>query len=343
MKRIFILMTLLMLGSEVAAECSYTGDTQRQGITLNNIKIPTDPSIPVGSILYTRKIGTGPYKNFKCDKSTNDQYIIDIGASEVAGVTGIQGGKVYETGIDGIGFQVSDLLRSKNGSVVVGEAGSTLIPISKTSDNYYQFLTIWLIKTKNVIDTTGSGSNPSVSFSVGNLRTNPIPNDRLLYKLTKIEFKNINYRTTSCNISTPHSQVTLNRIDKSKLMSLSRGAQTPAEKKIVMNIDCPTSSIGNTVTYWFNPIGGVSTSGDGIVDNMISGATAANNVGIIFKLAGSPVIFYDMDKYNYKITNSSMLSNTISMTADYYRASDNNSDVTLGNVKAMLEVVIQED
>ncbi|MCP6307944.1 fimbrial protein, partial [Klebsiella pneumoniae] len=78
-------------------------------------------SIPVGSILYTRKIGTGPYKNFKCDKSTNDQYIIDIGASEVAGVTGIQGGKVYETGIDGIGFQVSDLLRSKNGSVVVGE------------------------------------------------------------------------------------------------------------------------------------------------------------------------------------------------------------------------------
>ncbi|MCU8666641.1 fimbrial protein, partial [Klebsiella pneumoniae] len=110
-----------------------------------------------------------------------------------------------------------------------------------------------------------------------------------------------------------------------------------------MNIDCPTSSIGNTVTYWFNPIGGVSTSGDGIVDNMISGATAANNVGIIFKLAGSPVIFYDMDKYNYKITNSSMLSNTISMTADYYRASDNNSDVTLGNVKAMLEVVIQED
>ncbi|HBQ2929461.1 TPA: fimbrial protein, partial [Klebsiella pneumoniae] len=218
-----------------------------------------------------------------------------------------------------------------------------LIPISKTSDNYYQFLTIWLIKTKNVIDTTGSGSNPSVSFSVGNLRTNPIPNDRLLYKLTKIEFKNINYRTTSCNISTPHSQVTLNRIDKSKLMSLSRGAQTPAEKKIVMNIDCPTSSIGNTVTYWFNPIGGVSTSGDGIVDNMISGATAANNVGIIFKLAGSPVIFYDMDKYNYKITNSSMLSNTISMTADYYRASDNNSDVTLGNVKAMLEVVIQED
>uniref|UniRef100_A0A483TKJ5 Fimbrial protein n=1 Tax=Klebsiella pneumoniae TaxID=573 RepID=A0A483TKJ5_KLEPN len=144
-------------------------------------------------------------------------------------------------------------------------------------------------------------------------------------------------------MSTPHSQVTLNRIDKSKLMSLSRGAQTPAEKKIVMNIDCPTSSIGNTVTYWFNPIGGVSTSGDGIVDNMISGATAANNVGIFFKLAGSPVIFYDMDKYNYKITNSSMLSNTISMTADYYRASDNNSDVTLGNVKAMLEVVIQED
>lgn len=343
MKRIFILITLLMLGSEVAAKCSYTGDIQRQAITLNNIKIPTDPSIPVGSILYTRKIGTSAYKRFECNKATNDQYIINISAPEVAGVTGLQGGKVYETGIDGIGFQVSDLLRSKNGSVVVGEAGSTLVPIPKSSENNYQFLTIWLIKTKNVIDTSGSGANPSVSFSVGNPVTNPIANDRLLYILTKIEFKNINYRTTSCNTSTPQSQVTLNRIDKSKLMSLSRGAKTPSEKNIVMNINCPTSSLGNTVTYWFNPISGVSTSGDGIVDNMISGATAANNVGIIFKLAGSPVIFYDMDKYNYQISKNSDLSKTINLTADYYRASDSSSDVTLGSVKVMLEVVIQED
>ena len=101
--------------------------------------------------------------------------------------------------------------------------------------------------------------------------------------------------------------------------------------------------MGNTVTYWFNPVGSASSAGDGIVDNMLSGAIAANKVGIIFKLSGSPIVFYDMDKYNYKITNSSMLYNTINLTADYYRSSDVSSDVTTGNVKAMLEVVIQED
>lgn len=343
MKRIVFLMTLLMLGSEAAAKCSYSGTTTTQSITLSNLKIPTDPSIPVGSVLYTRKIGTGPYKNFECSKIMNDQYIIDISTPVVAGVTGLQGGPVYETGIDGIGFQVSDLLRSRNGHIVAAEAGNTLVPIEKTSQNYYQDVTIWLIKTKNVIDTSGTGSNPSVSYSVGNLTTNPKKGDRLLYTLSSIKFKDINYRNTSCNISTPRSQVTLNRIDINQLMSLSRGSTTPAQKTIALNIDCPSASTGNTVTYWFNPVGSASSAGDGIVDNMLSGAIAANKVGIIFKLSGSPIVFYDMDKYNYKITNSSMLYNTINLTADYYRSSDVSSEVTTGNVKAMLEVVIQED
>lgn len=332
-----------MIGSQAAAKCSYDGNSITQGMTLNNIKIPTDASIPVGSVLYSKKIGTGKYKTFKCSKVMNDQYIIDISAPIVADVTGLQGGPVYETGIDGLGFQVSDLLRSRNGHIVAAEAGSTVVPIENSSDNYYQFVTLWLIKTKAVIDTSGTGIDPSVSYSVGNISTNPKKTDRLLYSISGIYFKNINYRSSSCNISTPRSQVTLNRIDINQLMSLSRGAVTPAQKTIAMNIDCPSASIGNTVTYWFNPVGAASTAGDGIVDNMLSGAIAASKVGIIFKLAGSPVVFYDMDKYNYKITNSSMLSNTINLTADYYRSSDVSSEVTTGNVKAMLEVVIQED
>ncbi|MCP6396072.1 hypothetical protein NL441_25155, partial [Klebsiella pneumoniae] len=71
MRDLILQLSKSSIYSTKPAECSYTGDIQRQGITLNNIKIPTDPSIPVGSILYTRKIGTGPYKNFKCDKSTD--------------------------------------------------------------------------------------------------------------------------------------------------------------------------------------------------------------------------------------------------------------------------------
>ncbi|BAH61294.1 probable fimbrial subunit protein [Klebsiella pneumoniae subsp. pneumoniae NTUH-K2044] len=344
MKRIFILMTLLILGSEATAKCTYDGNVKRQGLTLSNVKIPTDTSIPVGTVLYSRKFGTGSYKSFTCNKNTDDQYIIDIGAAVVPGVTGLQGGPVYETGIEGIGFQVSDLLRSKNGSLVAAAAGSTLVPISSSSENNYQAITVWLIKTKTVIDTsTKSTSNPSVSFSVGNIKTNPSPSERLLYNVTSISIKDINYRSTSCNISTPRSQVTLNRIDKGQLMSLTRGAITPSQKTIAMNISCPNDSVGNTVTYWFNPIGGNSASGDGIVDNMLTGTTAANKVGVIFKLSGRPVVFYDTDSYSYKINNSNDLNKTINLTADYYRQSDSSADVTLGLVKGMLEVVIQED
>lgn len=343
MKKILILITLLIICCEASAKCTYSGSIRRQTLSLKNIKIPTDTSIPVGSVLYTQKFGTQTYKNFECDKSTDDQYIIDVGAAPVAGVTGIKGGTVYETGIDGIGFQVSDLLRSKNGALVPAEAGSTLVPISKTSENYYQFITVWLIKTKSVIDTTGSGSNPYVSFSAGNLTTNRSASERLFYSAIAIELKNINYRKTSCNISTPRSIVTLNRIDKSQLMSISRGATTPSQKTIPMNIDCPSDSIGNTVTYWFNPIGGISSYGNGIVNNMLSGDSAASNVGIIFKISGSPIVFYDTDNYKYDIITNSDLSKTINLTADYYRMSDSSSEITSGSVKGMLEVIIQEE
>ncbi|WP_434660525.1 fimbrial protein [Klebsiella sp. MISC125] len=344
MKRIITLITLLIIGGEASAKCTYDGSPKRQGLTLNKVKIPTDTSIPVGTVLYTSKFGIGAYKTFTCDKNTDDQYIINVGAAVVPGVTGIQGGTVYETGIDGIGFQISDLLRSKNGSLVAAEAGSTLVPITKSSENNYRFITIWLIKTKTVIDTsTKTGSTPSVSFSVGNLQTNPVANDRLLYEALSITIKDINYRTTSCNISTPQSQVTLNRIDKGQLMSLPRGATTPAQKNISMNISCPNDSVGNTVTYWFNPVGGISTSGDGVVDNMLTGSDAANKVGIIFKLSGSPVVFYDTDSYKYKINTTNDLNKTINLTTDYYRQSDSSSDVTMGLVKGMVEIVIQED
>ncbi|MDH8179546.1 fimbrial protein, partial [Klebsiella pneumoniae] len=76
---------------------------------------------------------------------------------------------------------------SKNGSLVAAAAGSTLVPISSSSENNYQAITVWLIKTKTVIDTsTKSTSNPSVSFSVGNIKTNPSPSERLLYNVTSI-------------------------------------------------------------------------------------------------------------------------------------------------------------
>ncbi|MEI6934332.1 fimbrial protein, partial [Klebsiella pneumoniae] len=88
--------------------------------------------------------------------------------------------------------------------------------------------------------------------------------------LSSIKFKDINYRNTSCNISTPRSQVTLNRIDINQLMSLSRGSTTPAQKTIALNIDCPSTSMGNTMTTWFNPMRSESSGRDGIVEKKLS-------------------------------------------------------------------------
>jgi hypothetical protein len=82
------------------------------------------------------------------------------------------GKPVYETGIDGIGFQFSDILDSKHGSIKPAVAQSTIVPILKSNDDY-RFMTVWLIKTKPVIDTSGVSTNPVFKFSAGNLSTNP--------------------------------------------------------------------------------------------------------------------------------------------------------------------------
>ncbi|SBI66894.1 fimbrial protein [Klebsiella pneumoniae] len=123
------------------------------------------------------------------------------------------GKPVYETGIDGIGFQFSDILSSKNGSIKPAIAESTIVPINDSNDDY-KFMTVWLIKTKPVIDTSGTSTNPVFKFSAGNLNTNPRASDRLLLT-AYLKFKSISYKDTSCDISVSGpSQITLNKIEK---------------------------------------------------------------------------------------------------------------------------------
>ncbi|MCH6142012.1 fimbrial protein [Klebsiella variicola] len=338
MRKILLFLSLLCCCSEVIAKCDYSGSA---GQAIFNIspKIATDPTIPVGTVLYTKKVGTGHYKTFECSKIMGDQYIVESTASEVTGVTGIRGKPVYETGIDGIGFQFSDLLSSKNGSINPAVAQSTIVPILESNEDY-KFMTVWLIKTKQVIDTSGTSTNPVFKFSAGNLSTNPRAADRLLLTAT-LKFKTISYKDTSCDISVSGpSQITLNKIEKNTLMSISRGGTTPSQKTIKMDVTCPQGSVGNKLYYWFNPVNGTSSAGDGIIDNMITGTEAANNVGVIFKIDNKPIIFYDAETYSFA---KAQASQNFTFTADYYRMSDNSAEVSSGHVKAMLEVVIQEE
>lgn len=338
MKKVLFFLGIIFCYSDAMAKCTYDGSSKLLTLSISP-KIATDPSIPVGSVLFSKKFGTGHYKTFSCSKVLGDQYIISSTAPEVPGVTGLQGKPVYATGIDGIGFQVSDILASKNGSVKPAVVGSTIVPIEK-SNNDYEFITIWLIKTKSVIDISGTSADASINFSVGNLVTNPKPAERTLVN-ANVKISNITFKDSSCDISVAgSSQVTLNRIEKNTLLSVSRGGITPAQKTITMNILCPANAMGNKVTYWFNPITGTSAYGDSIIDNMLTGANAASNVGIIFKKDNKPIVFYDMDKY---YINNVTTSQSFAFTADYYRSSSNINEITTGNVKAILEVVIQEE
>lgn len=338
MRKTLIFLSILLCCCEAAAKCDYSGSAGQAVFNLSP-KIATDPTIPVGTVLYTKKIGTGHYKTFECSKIMGDQYIITSSAPEVSGVTGIMGKPVYETGIDGIGFQFSDILDSKHGSIKPAVAQSTIVPILKSNDDY-KFMTVWLIKTKPVIDTSGVSTNPVFKFSAGNLSTNPRPADRLLMTAS-LKFKSISYKATSCDISVSGpSQITLNTIEKNTLMSIPRGGTTPSQKTITMDVSCPAGSIGNKLYYWFNPVSGTSPAGDGIIDNLLTGGGAASNVGIIFKKDNSPVIFYDAETYSFA---SAQASQKINFTADYYRMSDNSAEVSAGHVKAILEVVVQEE
>lgn len=339
MKKIFILLIVLFNCAEASAQCTYTGEAKRVATTASP-KIPLATSIPVGSVLYTKKIGTGSYKSFKCSKTMHDQYIIATTGAEVSGVSGIQGKPVYATGIDGIGYQFSDILTSKNGSLIPAVAGSTLVPVEQFNGDY-KYVTIWLIKTKPVIDTSSISFNETITFSAGNLTTNPVANDRLLLSVN-LKSGNINYKETSCDISVSGTkQISLKKLEKSELMSVSQGGITSAQKNITLNVDCPTDSVGSKVSYWFNPLGRESALGNGIIDNMLSGETAARNVGIIFKKNNTPITFYDVNS-TYEFPKVAA-SQTIDLTADYYRSSNSASDITAGNVKAIMEVIIQEE
>lgn len=337
MRNFLFFMVAFLFCFDAAAKCEYSGN---RGLKAFNIsaKVLSDPSIPVGTILYSKGYGVGTYKTFECNKIFDDQYIIDVGANEVSGVTGIRGYPVYETGIEGLGFQVSDLVLSKAGNVIPAKEGSTVVPVDDY-DGSNKLITVWLVKTAAVIGT-GSANSPVVSFSAGNLATNPSAAERLLLSIT-LNFSKLTYKSTSCDLSVAgSSQVTLKTIDKKELMNVAQGGTTSAKRDITMNLTCPSESVGNTVRYWFNPVGGTSDSGNGIIDNMITGATAASNVDVIFKIGNKPIEFFDSESYGFnKVTESE----TFTFSADYYRSSSSSADVTAGKVKAMIEVIIQEE
>ncbi|SBY33600.1 putative fimbrial subunit protein [Klebsiella pneumoniae] len=66
---------------------------------------------------------------------------------------------------------------------------------------------------------------------------------------------------------------------------------------------------------------------------------STKSVNTIIKENGIPVNFYDYEAKSF-IVDANKLNKEINLTADYYRTTD---DITIGTVRGLLEVVIQEE
>ncbi|HAT1622689.1 TPA: fimbrial protein [Raoultella planticola] len=345
MKKIIVLLAAVFFSSGIAAAprlCTYTdaagndgGLEERQGMSLDP-KISADPSLPVGAILYSKTIGgmNLHFRLYSCEPGA--EYVVEVNTAQVPGVT-LRGMPVYETGIPGVGIQFSDIFTSRVGKQVPGEAGSWPTPYDKSSQfSAVPYFSVWLVKT-GPIDTSATHFNVEIKFSVRDPAYPTYERGGAIYWVNP-KTSNVTFRNESCNISVKGpSTVNLQRITKSELLALSRGATTGKGKTIDMNISCPTDLQGRKLTYWFNPKSSVATD-VGVMENAIPAAGGgANNVGIILKKDSTPVKFYDTDAYNIM---GLRLDQDISFTADYFKINDDISD---GLVKAVIEVVIQED
>lgn len=340
MRNLFFLIILLSFSITAEATCTYSGSEVTVNMSLSS-KILSDNTLPAGSVLAVRTVG-GNVSNMKSFSNcgTADVYAVvaSPGAIEALGVKGIQGGKVYETGIPGIGYQISDAISGTNNRPIPAVMG--MISAWKLTANPVSQVTIWLIKTTENIDTSKTSAiKISVSYLAGSVPQ--VQSNSSTARLLKINatLGPFTYKDTSCNVTPSNgSTVMLSSIEASQLIATSQGGFTGKQKNINLNISYPDSSTGTQYTYWFNPITENSVSIDGVLLNSISKTSGgAQNVGFIIKKGTSAIKFYDYTSYS--IPNISK-SQTITLTADYYKLSNT---VTPGKVQAIFEIILQEN
>lgn len=333
------IVSLLFFSAQSIADCKYLGNTGTVGLTLNP-RILADTSLPVGSVLYAKTVGISSMRTYyNCDVTSADPdlYRVDIGGkAQVPGVTGMHGEPVYETGIDGLGFQISDAISGEPGRPEVADIGSTPLTVKATLG--IKQWTVWLIKTKPIIDTSKK-TTPSIAVQYAAGRSgqvNSMISSTILLRVN-LNMGTVTYRATSCNL-TPQggNTVKLDPIKKTDLLKIISPNATGKGKDVILDVTCPEGAVGLSYNYWFNPLSGSDTK-DGVLFNSTSSAAGgAKDVGIIVKQGVTPVKFYDYDDY---VINKTTAAQQLKFNVDYYRFS---SDISQGNVTALLEVILQE-
>ena len=342
MRKIITFICLTCFYHQASATCEYKGSDTMVGVSMGGMKILSDATIPAGTVLAAKKVG-GNVANMKtfsnCGPSDIYAVIPMSPTAEVVGVKGIQGGKVYETGIPGIGFQISDAIKGTNFRPSPVEFGAVNAWKLNSTSSAVQQLTVWLIKTNEDIDTSVTGSKSlSVSYRAGSVSQVESNSTTARLLRANLTFGPFTYRQTSCDIKTlGGSTVTLDKIKVSTLLNTLAGTATGKQKPFTVQVDCPKSSVGNEFIYWFNPLTENSSSQNGVLLNSIPvTAGGAQGTGFILKQDMSPVKFYDYS--TYKIL-SAKTTQQMTFNVDYIRTSDT---VTVGPVRAMFEIILQE-
>lgn len=340
LKKIIVFMSLFFVSLPLMAECKLSGPDSTVTFSFKR-KILADPTLPIGSILSTRTLGgaAGAAPMFS-DCAASDIYrIVAVPpVSEVIGVKGVRGGTVYETGIPGIGFEFTKVNEGRAGHPVP----ETLRQVSARSEEGHpsvEQMTVWLIKTGAIDTSKLSADRIMIKFSAGS--ENSVAKDAVNTRILRLQLDigPITYRETSCEINVRGgSTVNLQPINLSLLTGMAQGAATGKQKEFTLDMNCPDSSVGTKYIYWFNAITDNSPTNDSVLLNSIAElAGGAKNVGFIIKQGTKPIKFFDSDSYYIAKVNKTQ---SLSFTADYFKMSN---DISTGAVRAMMEVIIQEE
>ncbi|EOF4705292.1 fimbrial protein [Klebsiella oxytoca] len=338
MKKLIISLGLLCISLQANASCSYSSSTS-SGITVSfgTPAVLADSTLPNGTILATAVRGNVNPKTFsKCENG--DVYVVRTAPTvNTSGMNRINGQIVYETGIPGIGFQISDILKPKGGFIpaVIDQTEPAASRYFSSSDISKQVM-VWLIKT-GPITQTELKNYITVYYMAGTSgQTSSGSNNTSSLFRINIDLTNIKFKETTCEISPKAGNtVRLQPIDLSVLSSMSGGSAAGKSKNFTVDISCPTSEINKTYIYWFNPISLNSNSVDGVLLNSLT--DGATNVGIIIKKGASAIKFNEL---SYSFTTVKNQSQTFS--ADYYKIANPVTLGVTGEVKVDFEIVLQE-
>lgn len=340
MKKLILFISLLCFSLPTLSICKYSKTSNPTvGISIKS-KILSDKSLPAGSILGVGTVGGGvaDMKTFY-DCEAGDVYAVSAspGAIEAPGVKGIQGGTVYETGIKGIGYQISDAISGSNIRPIPAKMGS--ISAYRLTVNPVVQLTAWLIKTNDDIDTNVTSSRTiSVMYLAGTPTQVQSRSSTARLLGANLTLGAFTFRETSCEVTPRNgSTIKLPNIEASQLNAVTPGNATGKQKDIILDINCPTLSVGSKYTYWFNPITPNSSSTNGVLMNSVPVASGgAQDVGLIIKKDGTAIKFYDYDAYSIaKVAKTQ----EVKLTADYYRLS---STISTDTVQGIFEIILQE-